>query len=116
MAQIEPDDVKKIIDTDLTDAVIGTYIDDAYDFADGISITSDLVVKYLTAHLIATHRDRPVKSEEAGGAKVVYEGVFGIGLLSTMYGQMAISMDTTGALSLLANQKKSAFIRAVKTG
>ncbi len=112
---VEPFDVQQIIETDATFLQLEGYIEDASSLAASVNITSELVVKYLAAHLIAVTRDRPVKSEEAGGAKVVYEGVFGEGLKATVYGQTAISMDITGKLAELAQEKKKAWIRSVKT-
>ncbi len=113
--EIEPFDVQQIIETDASFLQLESYINDAESFATSIGITSKLVIKYLAAHLIAVTRDRPVRSEEAGGAKIVYEGAFGEGLKATVYGQTAINMDTTGKLGELAQERKSAWIRSVKT-
>ncbi len=99
------EDLKNIINTDLEYIQLEGYVNDAQTFAASIGITSETVVKYLAAHLIAFTRQRPVKSEEAGGAKVVYEGVFGAGLSSTPYGQTALDMDATGALKKLTKSK-----------
>lgn len=99
---IEPIDLQQIIDTDLPILELEGYITDATAFAARVGINDEMVVKYLAAHLLAYTRQRPVQSEEAGGAKVVYSGVFGTGLMATPYGQLAVEMDTTGALNGLS--------------
>lgn len=107
--------IQRIIETDLSEEDIEVYIQDAVDWANGLGITNELVIRYLTAHMIASTRDRPAKSEEAGGAKIVYDGWLGSGLRGTSYGQLAITMDTTGILAQLTDQKKPAWIKAVKS-
>ncbi len=111
---LEPMDLEQIIDTDADFLQLEGYINDATVFAASLNITSELVIKYLAAHLVASTRDRTVKSEEAGGAKIEYEGVFGEGLKATVYGQAAIEFDTTGALRNLYGVKlKEAKMKAL---
>lgn len=103
--------VKAIIDTDLEDSGIQSYIDSAEIFLQdaytGVAITDDLyneVKRWLTAHLIALTRERVSVKEEAGGAKIEYGGAFGEGLMATPYGQTAVGLDSTGRLGELAGK------------
>ena len=108
-------DIQRIMATDLTEEDLTVFIEDAYAMAGVLLITEELVIKYLCAHMIQCTRDRPAKSEEAGGAKVEYDGVLGAGLLSTAYGQLAVNMDVTGKLAELSQQKRKAWIKAIKS-
>lgn len=113
-------DVKLIIDTQLEDPVINAYIETANNFVDNTLLATDLteatltiIEKWLTAHLIASTQERVATEEGAGGAYIKYAGVFGDGLKATPYGQMSITLDTSGTLLNIAAGKKSASITAV---
>lgn len=113
-------DVKLIIDTSLADATIEAYIGTASDFVDnalaGTTLSENsltIIEKWLTAHLIASTQERVTTEEGAGGAYAKYAGVFGEGLKSTPYGQMAITLDMTGTLVNIAAGKKSVSITAI---
>jgi len=71
------------------------------------------VERWLTAHLIASSRERMAKKAGAGGAFIEYTGEYGENLASTPYGQVAMSMDITGRLAALG--KKGMFIKAIKS-
>ena len=115
------DKVRAIITTDVSDSDITSYIGGANLFVtnnlgsstvlDEATLTE--IETWMTAHMIAATKERFAKSEEAGSAKVSYIGVFGSGLYSTMYGQMAITLDNTGTLSDLASGKKNMNITAL---
>lgn len=106
MARVTATEVKDIIDTSLSDTQVGAYIDSVTVMVDnlfsGVTITTELIKeieRWLTAHAIATTRERQAKEEGAGGAYIKYAGYMsGEGLKSTSYGQMALSMDTTNTL------------------
>jgi len=86
-------DVKAILDTDLGNTAIQTYISQA-----GSLAGNDNSQTYLTAHLITVTRDRVADKEEVGDRSVTYSGETGLGLDSTDYGQMAQQFDTEGSL------------------
>lgn len=112
-------DVKLIIDTQLADPNIEAYIGTASNFVDNALIGTasedslTIIEKWLTAHLIASTQERMATEEGAGGAYIKYAGVFGQGLKSTSYGQMAISLDMSGVLNNIAAGKKSVSITAI---
>lgn len=111
---ITPADVKIIIDTELEDSALDAYIVDATEFANSIGITAELVIKYITAHMISSTKERLAEQEGAGGASIKYQGVFGAGLKSTAWGQIAMSMDKTGNLSRVAIGNRPITIYAVR--
>lgn len=106
-------EVRVIIETEIVDADISAFIDGA-----SLYITSQLgtsgigdellkeITKWYTAHMISsTNKERISISEEAGGAKIVYAGKFGELLYSTPYGQMVISLDTTGKMADIGKRR-----------
>lgn len=102
--RVTADEVKAVIDTSLTDAQIEAYIGSANvmvtDLITGLSddVTKE-IERWLTAHMIASTRERVAKEEGAGGAYIKYTGEYGRHLNSTQYGQMVIALDTTGAFA-----------------
>lgn len=71
------------------------------------------IEKWLSAHMIASTRERAAKKEGAGGAFIEYTGVYGEGLKSTAYGQMVLTLDSSGAMASLSG--KAAKIKAIKS-
>lgn len=55
---------------------------------------------WLAAHLYS-HRDQLYKSKSTDGASATFQGMTGMGLDSTQYGQTAKLMDSTGYLASL---------------
>jgi len=112
-------EVKAILeDTELTDLVVETYITGANTLVNSVlgTGTTDLlkeIERWLTAHMIKSTQERIAKKEEAGGAKIEYEGVFGAGLSSTPYGQMVLTLDATGLMASLSG--KTVKIYAIKS-
>ena len=105
-------DVKLIIETQLQNANIEAFITSANAIvtdALGSSSLSDSTLeqieKWLTAHMIASTRERMAKKEEAGGAKIEYAGNYGMGLDLTTYGQMVKTLDVTGIMASLGSKK-----------
>jgi hypothetical protein len=118
MARVTAEEVQAIMDTDLTEAKITGYIDSVTIIVDGlfnsVSISDPLlkeIERWLTAHAIAISSERQAREEGAGGAYIKYAGMTGIGLKATSYGQMAISIDTTG--TLLGSMGKAASIYVI---
>lgn len=66
---------------------------------------------WLTAHMIASSVYRTASEEEVGDARVKYTGQFGKKLESTPYGQMVLTLDTTGKMAKMG--KSGASITAI---
>ena len=117
-ASAEPKDVREVIDTDLDDAAINRFINQAYFMS--IPCSGNLgncggnaalqeIQAQLAAHLIAMSRERQAESESIGGeASVKYGGKTGEGLKATTYGQNALTLDCSGSLARLT-QKRAVF-------
>lgn len=118
--RVSAEDVKEILDTDLSNTVIGAFINAA-----NITVTKLLgsktalseeqrieIERWLSAHLIACTKDHQAKSEAAGDASVTYQGQTEMALDSTHYGQMVKFLDTTGTLAA-KDKKQAAMIYAV---
>lgn len=120
MARTNIDDLKSIIETDLTDTILDQYISGANIFVTELLTDKGLadetlqeIERWIAAHMIASTRERMGKEEEAGGARIEYLGKYGAGLSSTPYGQMAIQLDASGTLTANADGKKIAWSKAV---
>lgn len=103
-ARVDVDDVKDIIDTELTDAQINAFINAANAIVDNQladtgqpAATLALIEMWLAAHLLAT-RDQRVARETVADADYEYQGKTGMGLEATFYGQQALILDTSGRL------------------
>lgn len=110
-------EVKQIIDIDSTilDADIDVHINAAnriitkYVTASEMS-TADLkeCERWLSAHFVAMGRD-PISDEEKAGPVGETKGHrLEVGLNNTRYGQMAMVIDTSGALAMLSKGSKKA--------
>lgn len=110
------DDVKKIIDTDLADATIEAYLTSASELVSAsISVTAitnslrEEIIRWLTAHLIASTQEQQLSKAGAGPTSVTFQGKTGLGLDSTQYGQQVQILDTTRTLSRLGKGKVELF-------
>ena len=118
-ALIDQDDVKEIIETDLSDGDLAAFINAAY--AMTIQIASDLgdcggattlaeIQKYITAHLV-TLREPMVRSESVSEVRVEYLRQTGAnlegGLSGTPYGQTALDLDCSGKLAEMGLKRAS---------
>jgi hypothetical protein len=114
------EDVMNILDdTSLDEDIIEAYINSANVFVTA-NLASKLsaavlteIEKWLSAHMIVSTRERMAKKEGAGGAEIEYIGKFGEGLNGSPYGQMAISLDSSGTLQAMALLKGKAYTKAV---
>lgn len=122
MARIIAQDVIDIMDDDfsISTSVINTFITVAEEVVTNIyagSTTSVTLLKeierYLTAHMIVSTLYRMGKEEKVGEAQIKYTGEWKEGLSSTPYGQMLLTIDTTGLI--LKSGKRSASIRTVES-
>jgi len=120
MARVTATEVKEIIDTDLSDAIVDVFINSANiivtdRLGDNTDITADHkkeIERWLSAHLVAI-RDQRSESEKVGDASVKYQGKTGLGLDVTLYGQQVKVLDTTGTLDNLG--KPSATLTVIDT-
>ena len=69
------------------------------------------IESFLTAHLIAIGKERQAIDERIDNIQASYQGVFGEGLKSTTYGQMVLTLDTTGLFAKAG--KTAATIRSI---
>ena len=110
-------DVIAIMDTDQTDVTV--FIDTANTLINdqllGAGLSATLLTeieKWLAAHFVAVGKDRAVNQEKIGDASVKYDGKTAMAFDATLYGQTAMSLDTSGILSDMG--KRRAFVRVVK--
>jgi hypothetical protein len=107
-------EVKEILETDLSNSVIETFI-----LAANLTVTELLgsntdisdaqrteIERWLAAHLIAATKEKQAKAEKAGEASITYQGETGMGLDGTMYGQQVKLLDTTGILAATVGKRK----------
>ncbi len=105
-------DVRVIITTEMVDNSITSYITGANLFVTQALGTSGLsesllaeIERWITAHMIAVSQERMAQTEGAGGASITYLGEYARGLSSTPYGQMAMTLDSTGTLATLEGKR-----------
>jgi hypothetical protein len=114
--RVNADEIKEILETELSDPTIEAFIGAA-----NLIVTQNLgssglstallkeIERWLSAHLIASSRERQVKSEAAGLAKVDYDSKVGLGLDGTTYGQQVKLLDPTGLLTSIGKRNASVF-------
>ena len=114
--RVDYDDVKVIIDTDVSDANITTYITAAHALMADVFGTGDAtatllieIEKWLAAHMIAMSQTRQGEMEKVGDAQIKYTGQYGELLKMTSYGQMAMTLDTSGKLAKMGKQVASTY-------
>lgn len=113
-------EVKQIISTSLVDGDITAMIDFANKWLNVINWKVTLteaelkdIETWLTAHFISVSKEKATVKEKVGEASVEYVNEFAMNLASTLYGQTALLLDTSGTLSSLSRGKMQASIRAV---
>lgn len=122
MGRTTATEVKAIIATELADSIIDTFIGMANRVVtDHLGANTDLsaaqkqdIETWLTAHLVASTREQQAQAEQAGDARITYQGETGKGLEATFYGQQVMMMDTTGTLAN-AIGKKAVTVLAITT-
>jgi len=106
-------DVLEIMDNcTLSTTVVNAYIATANavvtdvlgDDTDLSSTLKTAVEQWFTAHMIASTLWRTTAKEKIGDASVEYTGKWGEDLKSTPYGQMVLSLDTTGKMADLGKR------------
>ena len=112
------DEVIAVMDNCTVDhAVIDTLIPIASAAIDkifsGDTTMTDAMLKsveiYLTAHMIASTLQRTAADEKLGDAAITYTGKWGMGLQSTPYGQMVLTIDITGKMAKTGKMGASIF-------
>jgi len=110
-------DVRLIIDTPVSDAVITATIADAALIVGRCSAVANYgtdvqqaIIKYVTAHLLSIRSGAapgPLTSKSLGDASESYGGgaTSGTQLAASAYGQQAILLDPTGCLATLGKTK-----------
>lgn len=71
------------------------------------SATLELIERYLSAHFYTLRDPRPT-SERAGPVGASYQSRVDLGLKTSHYGQMAITLDPTGVLKALSEGTRRA--------
>ena len=110
----DADEIREIIETDLTTAQINAFINTAYvttlalvgelDACGGSTMLCE-IQKLLAAHFI-TLRQRQTKSESIGGEwSVSFTTPEGLGLDASLYGQQAKALDCSGTLAKMGLKK-----------
>jgi len=119
-ARVTPTDVKAILDdSELSSGQILPYITSANALVNSVlgTGTTDIlkeIERWFTAHMIACTRERMALKEGAGGASITYTGKYEEGLKSTPYGQMVLTLDTTGLMAA-QDGRRTATIYAIKS-
>ncbi len=115
--RVNATEVKELINTDLADAVVGSFIGVASRLVDRLLVGKGLddltlsdIELYLSAHFVGMRdQDEGMTQEtKTGEANSRYAGFYSKGFELTRYGQMAIMLDTTGILSTVAKQQGKA--------
>lgn len=119
MARTTNDEVKKIIDTDLTAEEVNPFLNAAdvlvADLLSDEGYGNDLlqqIVKWLAAHFVAI-RDPRVAKEKFGDADATYQGKTGMGLQHTSYGQQVMILDHHGVFAEVSSAKVSASLKVI---
>lgn len=116
MARTTATEVKQILDDSaLTDAEVDAFISGATALVDEVlgddtdlgDTLKEEIERWLTAHMISTTRERLALEEGAGGAKIRYTGDYGRNLSSSPYGQMVLTLDSTGKMATLGGKAVS---------
>ena len=116
--------VRKLFPQDSSTAVATHYVEDANILVTELLGTStlsaerlEIIERYIAAHLFVLGQQEGGIFEEKMGESTVKTGstfTLGQGLKLTRWGQMALALDTTGALSQIeGGKKKTALFRVV---
>lgn len=71
---------------------------------------------WLSAHFLASTRERQLVRGEAKGVSAVYQGKSGMRFESTLYGQNALAADVTGKLKELSRETSTRYYAYALTG
>lgn len=100
-------DLIEIFDTELTESQLGAFVNSAHYLIQANLLSSGLgndilteIHKYLAAHF-ASLRDQRIESERVADVSMKYQGKTDMYFESTFYGQMALTLDSSGKLANL---------------
>lgn len=102
--------VMEIISTSQSTAVVNAFINSAHavveaNLAGALDETLLTQIElWMAAHFLAM-KDQRKSAVKVGDLSVTYQGQTGMGLKATLYGQQAMSMDTTGKLASLDTKR-----------
>lgn len=119
---VDSADVDAVLDsTDIDDFTpfikpAGRMYDSLVDGEDVDSAVRDDVVTRLAAHFVATGPERQVDSGSESGGSVTFAGDTGMGLRASTHGQIAITLDPTGALASADKPSASLNVPDTKRG
>lgn len=113
MPRVTVEEVRKIIDTDITDNEIQAFIATANSLVDSVlpnqGISEELLIeieKWLSAHFVSI-KDPRLRQLRIGEVTETYYGRGGEGLNHTPYGQQVLLLDYTGSFANLGKRKAS---------
>ena len=118
MARVTATEVKEIMDNcTVSDPIVETMIGAATEvvdqaFANDTTIGTTLlkeIERWFTAHMLASTLHRQASEEKLDDAAVKYTGQWGKNLESTSYGQMVLTLDTSGKMAKLGKRSASTF-------
>lgn len=121
MARTTAEKVKAIIETTQLDATVTDYfIPPANRMVTQVlggkglstAILTDIET-WLAAHLLAISVEKQAMKVKIGDAADTYNGKTDMGLNASMYGQMVITLDTTGSFAAIANGKVPVSFKAI---
>lgn len=102
--------VMEIISTSQSTAVVNAFINSAHAVVEA-NLAGDLdetlleqIELWMAAHFLSM-KDQRKSAVKVGDLSVTYQGQTGMGLKATLYGQQALSMDTTGKLASLDTKR-----------
>jgi hypothetical protein len=114
-ARVTAAEVKSILDNcTLSTPVIDSFIAGATALVDDVLGSSGLstttlkeIERWLAAHMISVTPvgDRLTVEEGAGSAYMKYAGLYGMGLEASSYGQMVLTLDSSGNMASLSKRK-----------
>lgn len=113
MPRVTPEEVTALMDDlGLSEATLNAFITGASTMVNnvliGVNHTEELlkeIERWTAAHLISCGPGRQAKKEGAGGANIEYVGEFGEGFHATTYGQMVLTLDTSGRFAALGQKQ-----------
>ncbi len=116
MSRTDSAAVCAVLDTVLNDDEVEPFINTANlmvtAYLGTSSLAADLLKEietYLAAHFV-THRDRVTAEEDADSVSFKFQGKTEMGLDSSLYGQTAQMLDTTGKLAQLSDADRVGFL------
>ena len=121
-ARATADGVKEIVSTSLSDDVVeahcvdtaNLYVDTHLLSAGHSNATLEKIELFLAAHILSLMEERgSLKGGKFGDASEFLADVYSEGFRSTRFGQLAISLDSSGTLAALGSAKLKAEFRVV---